>query len=213
MRSTLIFLSFCLTFTVQVMRSQADSIQYKKTYTSLYSAMKEPDKVYRLNLSNLPADSFPIDLSKFKNLEYLCLNNDHIEFIPRSIGDLSKLKVLELNGDNFKTLPPEFSKLTNLQELYLNVNKNIDLTKSINVLSTLPRLSILHLENDGISMLPPNLAKLTHLEQLYLNNNKLTVVPTEFNSMKNLKYVEMQNNKIPPYKMNDNKGFGVKIKF
>src|ERR1700741_2571323 len=173
--SKIIFLFACLIFVCQLTKAQTDSAQYKKTYLSLSSALREPEKVYRLNLSNLPIDSFPIDLSKFKNLEYLCLNNDHIEFIPRSVCDLTNLKVLELNGDDFKTLPPEFSQLINLQELYLNVNKNIDLAKSINVLSTLPKLSILHLENDGISTLPPNLTKLTHLEKLYLNNNKISV--------------------------------------
>jgi Leucine-rich repeat (LRR) protein len=191
----------------------ADSAQYKKIYTSLAEAKKEPLKVYRLNLSNLPADSFPIDLSPYKNLWYLCLNNDHLEYIPSSVGDLQNLRVLELNGDDFKTLPPAFSKLKNLEELYLNVNKKMDLTSNVKLLSGLPKLKVLHLEGDGISQLPGNFSKLSHLEKLYLNNNNFTDVPKEIQGLKNLRYVDMQNNAVPQYKMEKYKTFGYSIHF
>jgi Leucine-rich repeat (LRR) protein len=192
---------------------KVDSVQYKKIYLSMTEAMKEPEKVYRLNLSNLPIDSFPIDLSKFKNLWYLCLNNDHLEFIPSSVGDLQNLRVLELNGDNFKTLPLEFSKLKNLEELYMNVNKNMDLSGNVKLLSGLPKLHILHLEGDGIGKLPANFGELKHLEILYLNDNKFNEVPLEIKGLKSLKYVDMQHNNIPQYKAADYKTFGFKIKF
>jgi Leucine-rich repeat (LRR) protein len=190
-----------------------DSAQYKKTYTSLAEARKEPLKVYRLNLSNLPADSFPIDLSIFKNLWYLCLNNDHLEYIPSSVGDLQNLRVLELNGEDFKTLPPAFSKLKNLEELYMNVNKKMDLTSNVKLLSDLPKLKVLHLEGDGISKLPANFSGLSHLEKLYLNNNNFTDVPQEIQGLKNLKYVDMQNNAVPQIKMEKYKTFGYSIHF
>jgi Leucine-rich repeat (LRR) protein len=194
--------------------AQVDSAQYKKIYTSLAEAKKEPLKVYRLNLSHLPADSFPIDLSPFKNLWYLCLNDDHLEYIPSSIGDLQNLRVLELNGDDFKTLPAELSKLKNLEELYLNVNKKIDLTANVKLLSGLPKLKVLHLEGDGITKLPPNFVKLTHLEKLYLNNNTLTQVPPELSSIKSLKFVDMHNNPVPmKYQRSDYKQFGFTVNF
>jgi Leucine-rich repeat (LRR) protein len=202
----------CLAFVAGT--AQVDSIQYKKIYTSLAEAKKEPLKVYRLNLSHMPKDSFPIDLSPFKNLWYLCLNDDHLEYIPSSIGDLQNLRVLELNGDDFKTLPPELSKLKNLEELYLNVNKQIDLTANVKLLSGLPKLKVLHLEGDGLTKLPPNFAKLTHLEKLYLNNNTLTQVPPELQSIKTLKYVDMHNNAVPmKYQRSDYKQFGFTVNF
>jgi Leucine-rich repeat (LRR) protein len=192
---------------------RSDSAQYKKVYTSITEAYKEPLKVYRLNLSNLPIDSFPIKLSQFKNLQHLYLNYDHLEFIPTEIADLENLRVLQLCGDNFKTLPPEFSRLKNLEEIYLNVNKKIDLTQSVKVMSSLPKLHVLHLENDGIVALPGNFSMLTHLEKLYLNDNKLTEVPQQLKDVKTLKYVEIQNNSFSPYYINKYKTFGVKIKF
>lgn len=203
-----------LCFTFFTSAAQVDSVQYKKIYTSLTEAKKEPLKVYRLNLSHLPTDSFPIDLSPFKNLWYLCLNDDHLEYIPSSVGDLQNLRVLELNGDDFKALPPEFAKLKNLEELYLNVNKKIDLTANVKLLSGLPKLKVLHLEGDGLTKLPPNFTKLTHLEKLYLNNNVLTQVPPELNSIKSLKYVDMHNNAVPmKYQRSDYKQFGFTLNF
>lgn len=187
--------------------------QLTKVYTSLKEALKEPLKVYRLNLSGLPVDSFPIDLSKFKNLEHLYLNYDHLEFIPKEIADLQNLKVLQLNGDNFKTLPPEFSKLKNLQEIYLNADKKIDLSQNVKVLSNLPKLRILHLEGDNLSSLPPNFSMLSHLEKLYLGNNKFTSVPLQIKDIKTLKYLDIRNNNVPAIKKEDYKTFGYKINF
>ncbi|MGZ3902900.1 MAG: leucine-rich repeat domain-containing protein [Bacteroidia bacterium] len=204
-----------LSVNLSLWAQKVDSAQYKKIYTSLTEARKEPLKVYRLNLSNLPADSFPVDLSKFTNLWYLCLNNDHLEYIPSSVGDLQNLRVLELNGDDFKNLPPEFAKLKNLEELYLNVNKNMDLSANVKLLSALPKLHILHLEGDGIAKLPDNFGELKHLDMLYLNDNKLKQVPMELNNMKTLKYVDMRNNPMAPamYSTPESKTFGFKIKF
>ncbi|HXB42220.1 MAG TPA: leucine-rich repeat domain-containing protein [Bacteroidia bacterium] len=208
-----IILTFLLLSSGLVLAQKIDSAQYKKIYTSLTEAKKDPLKVYRLNLSNLPTDSFPVDLSKFKNLWYLCLNNDHLEFIPSSVGDLQNLRVLELNGDDFKTLPPEFSKLKNLEELYLNVNKKMDLAANVKILNSLPKLKVLHLEGDGITKLPADFNKMNHLEKLYLNNNSFAEVPVEIKGLKNLKYVDMQNNSIPLYNSSEYKTFGFKVKF
>src|SRR6185437_9144926 len=189
-----IFLFNCFLFSgnMLIKGQTIDSVQYKKVYTNFTEALKEPMKVYRLNLSKMPLDSFPIDLSKFKNLQYLCVNNDQIEFIPREIEHLQNLKGLELVGQNLKTLPPEFSNLKNLEEIYLNVNKKTDFTQNVNVLSTIPKLTILHLENGELMELPGNFSILTHLEKLYLNDNKLTDVPEQVNGLKNLKYLDMQ---------------------
>lgn len=190
-----------------------DSTQYKKVYTNFTEALKQPEKVYRLNLSKMSLDSFPIDLSKFKNLQYLCLSNDQIEFIPREIDNLQNLRGLELVGSNFIKLPIEFSGLNNLEEIYLNVNKKTDFTQSVNVLNTIPKLTILHIENGELVELPANFSILTHLEKLYLNDNKLTDVPEQVNGLKNLKYLDMQRNKVPPIKMSNYQNFGLRVKF
>ena len=204
----------CFLLSVRLVNAQAiDSTQYKKVYTDLRQALKEPLKVYRLNLSSMPIDSFPVDLSKFKNLEYLCLNGDQVEFIPREIEYLQKLRSLQLVGNDFNTLPPEFSELKNLEEIYFNVNKKMDFTQSVKVMSAMPKLTTLHLDNEGLIALPGNIGTLTHLEKLYLNDNKLTEVPKEISGLKNLKYLDMQHNKVPQIKMSNYQNFGLRVKF
>jgi len=211
--SILLFICFLFNGNLFIKGQTVDSAQYKKVYTNFAEALKEPTKVYKLNLSSMPLDSFPVDLSKFKNLQYLCVSNDQIEFIPREIEHLQNLRGLQLVGANLKTLPPEFAQLKNLEEIYLNVNKKTDFTQNVNVLSTIPKLTILHLENGELMELPGNFSILTHLEKLYLNDNKLTDVPEQVNGLKNLKYLDMQHNKVPPIKMSNYQNFGLRVKF
>jgi Leucine-rich repeat (LRR) protein len=193
-----------------VFPQKADSAQLNKNYKSLSEASKEPLKVYGIDLSGLPIDSFPIDLSKFKNLERLYLDYDHLEFIPREISDLENLKVLSLNGEEFKTIPPEFSKLKNLQVLFLNSDKKIDMKQSVDVLAKLPKLRTLHLEGDNLSALPENFSMLK-IENLYLNNNNFSAIPLQVKDMKTLRYLDIRNNNVPALKKDDYKTFGFKI--
>lgn len=94
-----------------------------KEFTSLSEALKNPEKVIRLNLSNQEMSVTNNDWSKFINLEYLSLKNDHLKEIPIGITKLVSLKTIDLSGNDFVKLPDEFSNLINLEELYLNDEK------------------------------------------------------------------------------------------
>ena len=62
-------------FTIEFVKAQVN----EKEYTSIEDALKEPNKVHRLNLSNQKNHDYFKDLSKFKNLEYLNLRNTEIK--------------------------------------------------------------------------------------------------------------------------------------
>lgn len=174
----------------------SDSSVVTREYSSLEEALKEPEKVYRLNLSNrnfkMPSDSIWL---KFKNLEYLSFKNDHLTSLPAGLGNLKKLKVLDLSGNDFKVLPQSFSRLENLTELYLNDENKMDINKSLLVIKDLPNLRILHLENDNLKSIPKDLLYFNNLETLFLNNNKLKRTPIELSGLKNLKYIDLHDNK------------------
>lgn len=184
-----------------------------KEYTSLSEALKEPEKVLRLNLSNQNINLSNENWSKFINLEYLSLKNDHLKEIPSAITNIKSLKTIDLSNNEFTNLPEEFSNLTNLEEIYLNDEKNMNLPKTLTILSKLPKLKSLHLENDNLSVLPSELLSFKNLESLYLNNNKFKEIP-KLETLDHLKYLDLKDNNINP-ELQDmkNLNFGFKINF
>lgn len=193
----LVCASWCFHATAQ---TPVDSVQLNKEYISIEEALKAPELVYRLNLSNQTIQFSDTVWSRFINLQYLSLKNDHIAQIPAAIGNITSLKVLDLSGNDFKLLPPSFINLVNLEELLLNDERYFNFEENIPLLSKLPSLKTLHVENDGLEALPKNISSLVHLESLYLNNNRFRQIPLELNSIKNLRFVDFHDNKytLPP---------------
>lgn len=212
--SSLLLLVFVFLFKNAKAQSALDSIQLNKEFFSLDEALKNPENVYRINLSNQNLQISDTIWSKFTNLQYLSLKNDHLKQIPAGIGYLKNLKVLDLSGNDFKVLPSTFINLTKLQELFLNDDKYFKFKKNIPILSTLPNLKSLHIENDGLKSLPKDIYRLSHLESLYLNNNQFKQLPIELEGLKNLQYLDFHDNKfrLSPQDI-QNQNFGYKIKF
>jgi Leucine-rich repeat (LRR) protein len=205
-------LVLCFFLIIQKVSAQdSDSSLFTKNFTNLNEALNNPDKVFRLDLSNQILNNAQIEsIAKFKNLIFLNLKNDHLKEIPKSISVLSNLKILDLSGNDFKFLPTEIKKLKKLEEIYLNNDFNADINQEIRVLSKLPNLKILHLENDSIGILPKSINSLKKLEKLYLNNNNLTEFPEFLSKNKKLIFIDMKNN---PLLWKGEKPFGITINF
>lgn len=191
---------------------QANLFQNKE-YNNLEEALKNPEMVYKLNLSNQNLKLTEVDWSKFVNMEYLNLKNDHLKEIPSGITTLKSLKVIDLSGNDFSRLPTEFSNLIQLEEVILNDEKNMDLPKTLNILAKLPNLKSLHLENDRLKVLPEEILDFKNLEKLYLNQNKLKTIP-KLEALNHLKYLDLNGNKINLETENmRNSNFGFQINF
>ena len=197
-------------------QTKIDSTNIKKEYTSLEEALKNPEKVYNLNLSNqnvtIPKDAW----SKFVNLEVLSFKNDHLKEIPMEIGFLKNLKVLDLSGNDFTSLPKSFSELNHLEELFLNDEKYLQFDKNKKTLNLPKNLRILHLEDDNLSNLPKEVYDLQNLESLFLNHNNFIEVPKDLEGLKNLRQLDFHDNKIPAQLRDlnhQNQNFGFKIIF
>jgi Leucine-rich repeat (LRR) protein len=208
--------------TSQVVTCQTitDSKNKHKEYTSLEEALKNPEKVYNLNLSNQDNIVVPKEAwAKFTNLETLSFKNDNLKEIPQEIGNLPSLKVLDLSGNDFTALPQSLRKLNHLEELYLNDEKNLFHNQNNQSLNLPLNLRILHLENDNLKNVPKEIYELKKLEQLFLNDNNFNQIPKEMKSLKNLKQLDFHNNKIPQQLqqqqevLNQNQNFGFKITF
>lgn len=213
------FYIFLLLVTSLIVNAQTiidSSVPIKKEFTSLDEALKNPEKVYNLNLSNqnvsIPKEAW----SKFINLEILSFKNDHLKEIPSEIGFLKNLKVLDLSGNDFTSLPKSLSQLNHLEELFLNDDKFLQFDKDGKKLYLPKNLRVLHLENDDLNSLPSEIFKLKKLESLFLNNNNFIEIPKDLKGLKNLRKLDFHDNKVPA-QMRDvqfqNQNFGFKIIF
>lgn len=62
-------------------------------------ALKEPDNVCHLDLSDKNLTQLPSKVLQFKNLESLYLNNNKLTTLPENIGSLTNLTLLDLTGN------------------------------------------------------------------------------------------------------------------
>ena len=190
-------------------------IKYDKNreFNDLNDALKNPELIYRLNLSNQNIKLDGVDWSKFINLEYLSLKNDHLKEIPSGITKIKTLKSIDLSGNDFDMLPSDFSNLKLLEEVRLNDESRMDLPKTLDVLAKLPILKSLYLENDHLKTLPSELLKIKNLENLFLGNNQIEKVPV-LKKLDHLKYLDLKDNKIKTDLQDmKNLNFGIKVNF
>ncbi|CAM2795366.1 Leucine rich repeat-containing protein [Flavobacterium frigoris] len=178
------------------------------------TSLSNPETIIRLDLSNNKIDLEKVDFSKFVNLEYLSLKDDHLKELPKELFLLKKLKTLDLSGNDFKVLPKDFSRLKTLENLYLNDEENLDLPQSLNILAKLPNLKSLYLDNDRINYMPSEMLKLQNLEYLSLRQNELKEFPKNINSLSHLKHLYLNENSVPLDNVElKNINFGFEIDF
>lgn len=140
-------------------------------FTSISEAMKDPDKVIKLELKRKKLKQFPKEIFQFKNLQYLDLSKNSLTEIPAEIGELKNLQILILSKNEIETLPKEIGELKMLQ--YLNVNQN------------------------ELSSLPPQIGSLVSLKNMDLWSNNVDKFPPEIKNLKNLLVLDLRVILIP----------------
>lgn len=141
----LVFLMICVGITIQA--------QDKTIYLSLDEALKNPDLVYRLDLSHQGLTKIPKSINQLKYLKRLDLSYNNLSDISPILDSLKDLRHLHLNNNQIKELPSRLFQLTKLKRLYLSDNQIKNLSEDIK-----------------------NLKKLKHLD---VTNNKITKLPEE----------------------------------
>ena len=166
-------LCFWLFFFPLALHAQPDETKMENMihYTSLEEALKNPEEVRWLEISNITPPEELARLAELPNLTVLSLRDAHFESLPPVLGSLSSLKVLDLGGNDFKELPLEISRLNNLEEIYLDNEMCLDFQQAFLVLSQMPRLKRLHLENNPHANLELNLSCFKSLEEVYVDQN------------------------------------------
>ncbi len=98
-------------------------LQREKTYYSLEEALQNPEKVFKLNLSNQKLKSIPAEIFFLTNLQWLDLSENRIQAIPAEMGNLKRLQFLNLYSNKIKLLPAEMQELGNLHTLFVAENR------------------------------------------------------------------------------------------
>jgi len=148
------------------------NIEAQKTFTKLKRAIKKPDKVVILDLSNQQLSSFNIDERQFANLRELDLSDNLLSDFPVCILDLNELEVLKLNRTGISNIPKDIEKLNNLKELWLKSNLIEDFPDEIKYLTKLEKMVIM--DNpfspeviDKIKCLVPRDCQIFHHHEFY----------------------------------------------
>ncbi len=136
-------------------------------FTDLHEALKNPDAVIKLVLRKQHLKSFPKEILKFKNLQYLDVSKNSIEELPDSIGVLENLQYFACSKTGLKRLPKDIGKLSNVT--YLNFNQN------------------------DLEYLPPQIGNLEKLEILDLWSNNFEEYPSTLSGLKALKVIDLRN--------------------
>lgn len=136
------------------------------TYRSLEKAMKEPDKVYRLDLSKTKLKEVP-DLRMFKNLNALDLSQNKLKTIPAWLGEMKLIQELRISKNKIETFPEAICKLTHLKRL--DVSRN------------------------AITGLPKCMGGLKELVSLDAWDNDLADFPAQLSGMESLRFLDLRN--------------------
>ena len=165
--SLLILLLFCLNIQMKAQLLSKEKLATEKVYTSLSEALKNPELVYRLDLTKQKLKTFPKDILKLYNLQELILAKNKLTEIPAEIGILTNLEILNIEKNELTLLPSTIGNLTNLKELILNRNE--------------------------IYKLPPEIGNLLNLVKLDMWSNEIDVLPDEISKLKNtLKVLDLR---------------------
>lgn len=140
-------------------------------YTDLKEASANADNVIKLVLRKKKFRDFPMEVFKFRNLQYLDVSKNIIKKLPDSLFKLKDLQVLIVSNTGLEALPNDIGKMKNLR--HLNVNQN------------------------EIARIPYSFGDLSNLETLDMWSNELSYVPETIANLKKLRMMDLRNILIP----------------
>lgn len=93
--------------------SQEDELVYK----DLGTALKNPEKVLTLDLSNKNLETIPAAVLKFTNLKELNLSGNRLTNLPYYIVELENLEILDISKMPYLNLVDAFEKISGMKNL------------------------------------------------------------------------------------------------
>jgi len=145
-----------------------DSFSTERNYNKMLTELSNPfpEKITDISLSYCGLTDLPVELEKFKNLEFLWMEGNNFSHADLSkLSKFRKLKILDLRNCHISKLPSSIGVLKNLESL--------------------------NLAGNYISHLPKGLFQLTNLKRIELAFNKLTYIPDDIRKLKKLEMLDI----------------------
>ncbi len=153
----IIFFLFIISYDCRAQLLDSIALSKQIEYTDLALALKNPEKVYKLNFRKKKLKEIPKEIYTFKNLQVLNLSKNKLTEIPKGISVLTKLEVLDVSANDIDTLYSEIGQLVNIKKLILNQNIIAHLPPTI---SNLTKMTFLDMWGNQIQEFPKEIAKL-----------------------------------------------------
>ncbi|MFZ4401497.1 MAG: leucine-rich repeat domain-containing protein [Bacteroidales bacterium] len=152
-----IIVLLCFSLSVKSQLLSSGQLEEQQLYISLSEALKNPEKVYRLDLSKQKLHNIPKEVFSLYNLQELNLAKNKLAYIPQEISNLTNLQKLNVSKNDLTELPSSIGILTNLTELIANQN---DIYKLPAEIGNLINLENLDLWSTSVDVFPDEISKL-----------------------------------------------------
>lgn len=159
-------ISFLIAFGLNAQLLDKIGLDTMPIYKSMEKALRNPDDVYRLDLSKQKLTELPAELEKLTNLNELVLKKNKLIALDESITKLKYLQRLDISKNEFEVFPAQICRLVELRDLIISQNMIVGF--------------------------PACIGNLRHLEYLDAYSNELSVFPAEMKQMINLKNMDLR---------------------
>ena len=120
-----------------------EQLAKQRTYDNLDSALANPDKVYKLSVTNQKKlKVLPKEIGTLRNLQLLNISNCKIKELPLEIKECKNLQDVNFSGNKIRFLPAEMRELKHMEVLYIGHNRLFELPSWFGTLTKLRRLDI-----------------------------------------------------------------------
>jgi Leucine-rich repeat (LRR) protein len=137
-----------------------------REYYSIESAMKEPDKVFRLQLTKKKLKEIPPEIRQLKNLNALDLGKNKLRELPEWLGELEHMQEFRAPQNKFTEMPAVVCRWKHLKRLDMHQNE--------------------------LTGLLPCMGDLKEVISLDLWSNDLEEFPDELKGMEGLRFMDLR---------------------
>lgn len=143
------------------------SLEKMPAITDLQVALQNPDSVIKLVLRKKHFQSFPPEILRFKNLQYLDVSKNNIKELPDSIAQLKQLQHLACSKTGLQRLPNTIGQLSELRYVNFNQNEIVVIPYSFGLLH---KLQVADLWSNELESFPSSMAGLVALTWIDFRN-------------------------------------------